>query len=133
MAGLFSSIIGVGGSQFYIPMLLILGYPPFVASSTSIFLVMNSSFANAVSYTLRGDINVYNALWYGMWTAIGVFIGVTGANRIVQKTGRQSIFLIILAFVLVVSMVFCVLFNTIEIIDQINEGDNIFEVSSICK
>lgn len=114
-------------------MLLILGYPPFVASSTSIFLVMNSSFANAVSYTIRGDINVYNGLWYGMWTAVGVFIGVTGANRIVQKTGRQSIFLIILAFVLIISLVFSVLFNTLEVIDQINDGENVFEVGSICK
>ena len=131
--GFFSSIIGVGGSLFYIPMLLILGYPPFVASSTSIFLVMNSAFANSITYTIKGDINVYNGLWYGLWTVIGVFFGVTVANKIVQKTGRQSIFLILLAFVIIIAIVFSVLFNTIDTIKEINEGESIFSVEEFCR
>ena len=132
MAGLMSSVIGIGGSQFYIPMLLILGYPPFVASSTSIFLVMNASFANSISYTIRGEINVYNGLWYGMWTAAGVIIGVTTSNIVVKKTGRQSIFLFLLVFVLILSLVFTILFNTINLVDEINNDHNIFEISSPC-
>ena len=93
LVGLFLLIIGIGGIQFYIPMLLILGYQPFVASSTSVFLIMNASFANAIIYTIKGEINVYNQIWYGMWTAARVFIGVTLLNIVIKKPERFNIFI----------------------------------------
>jgi len=130
-AGMMASLVGVGGSMIYIPMLLILGFPPFVASSTNIFLVMYSATANSISYVISGQINVYDGLWYGLWTAIGVVIGVTGANRIVEKTGRQSIFLIVLAGVLVISISFSIIFNTLDIIDEVNGGKHILEIGNL--
>lgn len=130
--GMMASLVGIGGSVIYIPLLLTLGFPPFVASSTNIFLVMHSATANSISYIISGQINVYNGLWYGMWTAIGVMIGVICANKIVEKTGRQSIFLIVLSVVLIVSIVFSFTFNTISIIDEVNDGKNIFAFGNFC-
>ncbi len=102
MAGAVAAVVGVGGGVIYLPMLLIIGYPPFVASSTSMFMVMYSAAANFISYTISGKTNIPYAFWLALWTCMGVIFGVTVANRIVQKTGRQSIFIILLALVLII-------------------------------
>eukprot|EP00344_Euplotes_crassus_P004993 CAMPEP_0196994682 /NCGR_PEP_ID=MMETSP1380-20130617/935_1 /TAXON_ID=5936 /ORGANISM="Euplotes crassus, Strain CT5" /LENGTH=252 /DNA_ID=CAMNT_0042410121 /DNA_START=533 /DNA_END=1291 /DNA_ORIENTATION=- len=68
LAGCVASVIGVGGGVIYLPMLLIIGYPPFVASSTSIFMVMYAAAANFISYTIGGQTNIPYAFWLGLWT-----------------------------------------------------------------
>ena len=132
MAGTVAAIVGIGGGMIYIPMLLIFGYPPFVASSTSMFMVMYAATSNFLSYTISGHVNITYAFWLALWTVIGVIVGVTGANTIVKKTGRQSIFIILLAGVLLIGIVFCVLFNTLDTIDEIHEGVNILKFKNLC-
>ena len=75
-------------------MLMNLGYPPFVASSTSMFLILYLSAASAISFALSGKLDIPNGLWLGIWTVLGVIVGVFGANKLIQKSGRQSIFIL---------------------------------------
>jgi uncharacterized membrane protein YfcA len=119
IAGTVASMIGIGGGVIYVPVLLILGYPPFVAGSTSMLMVMYSSTATFISYNIIGNVNVGYAFWLALWSTIGVVFGVTGANKIVQKTGRQSIFIILLGVVLILIIVISVVFNTLNTIGKI--------------
>lgn len=119
VAGAVASMIGIGGGVIYVPVLLILGYPPFVAGSTSMLMVMYSSTATFISYNIIGNVNVGYAFWLALWSTIGVIFGVTGANKIVQKTGRQSIFIILLGVVLILIIVISVVFNTLNTIGKI--------------
>jgi uncharacterized protein len=132
MAGAVAAVVGIGGGMIYIPMLLIIGYPPFVASSTSMFMVMYAATSNFISYSIGGHVNLPYAFWLALWTVLGVIIGVTGANKVVQKTGRQSIFIILLAVVLFIGIVFCIVFNTLDTIDDVHEGDKIFALGNLC-
>jgi hypothetical protein len=68
MAGAVAAVVGIGGGMIYIPMLLIIGYPPFVASSTSMLMVMYSAAANFISYTIGGNVNIGYAFWLALWT-----------------------------------------------------------------
>ncbi len=68
MAGAVAAIIGVGGGVIYLPMLLMIGYPPFVASSTSMFMVMYAAGANFTSFTIAGETNLAYAFWLAFWT-----------------------------------------------------------------
>ena len=133
VAGAVAAVVGIGGGMIYIPMLLILGYPPFVASSTSMFMVMYAATANFISYAIGGHVDIGYAFWFALWTCIGVIFGVTGANKIVKKTGRQSIFIILLAGVLVIGIIFSITFNTIDTINDLNDDINIFAFGDLCK
>lgn len=133
VAGAVAAIVGIGGGMIYIPMLLTIGYPPFVASSTSMFMVMYAATSNFISYTIAGRTNLTYGFWLALWTVIGVIIGVTGANKIVQKTGRQSIFIILLAGVLLVGIIFCIVFNTLDTVEDINNDNNVFALGDLCQ
>lgn len=74
-AGSIASMIGIGGGILYIPMLLKIGYPPFVASSTSLLIVMYAAAGNVLAYSLAGKMLFTSALWLAMFTCIGVIIG----------------------------------------------------------
>ena len=132
LAGTIAAIVGIGGGMIYIPLLLIIGYPPFVASSTSMFMVMYSSIGNVIAYSVQGKVYYAYGAWYALWTMLGVILGVTGANKIVKKTGRQSLFIFLLAGVLVLGIIFSIVFNTLNIIDDVNEGEKIFKFKSVC-
>ena len=114
-------------------MLMGLGYPPFVASSTSMFLVMYSAAANAISYFISGKLNITNGLWLGLWTTVGVIIGVFGANKLIQKTGRQSIFIFVLSLLLAMSIVSIIVFDLIEFVDDLVDGEVKFNAIDLWK
>jgi uncharacterized membrane protein YfcA len=125
-------MIGIGGGVIYVPMLLILGYPPFVAGSTSMLMVMYSALANFISYNISGPVNNGYAFWLALWAMIGVILGVTGANKIVQKTGRQSIFIVLLGGVLIMITVVIVIFNILSAVDEVHDGENILSLGGLC-
>jgi uncharacterized membrane protein YfcA len=124
-------MIGIGGGVIYVPMLLILGYPPFVAGSTSMLMVMYSALANFISYNISGSVYNGYAFWLALWAMLGVILGVTGANKIVQKTGRQSIFIILLGGVLIMITVVIVIFNTLTAVDQVHKGESIIALGGL--
>lgn len=65
--GAIAAVIGIGGGLLFIPMLLIIGYSPFVASSTSMFMIMYSAAADFISYTIAGEANIPYAFWLSIW------------------------------------------------------------------
>lgn len=132
MAGAVAAVVGIGGGMIYIPMLLIIGYPPFVASSTSMLMVMYAAASNFISYTIAGHMNLPYGFWLALWTVLGVIVGVTVANKVVKKTGRQSIFIILLAGVLIIGIIFCVIFNTLDTISEVNDGEKVFKLGNLC-
>ena len=132
LAGTIAAVVGIGGSPMYIPLLLAIGYPPFVASSTSMLIVMYSSTGNVISYSLQNKVYFAYGAWYALWTTLGVVFGVIGANKIVKKTGRQSLFIFLLAGLLILGTVFSIVFNTMNIIDEVNDGKNIFKFNGFC-
>ena len=133
LSGTITAVVGIGGGVIYIPMLLTLGYPPFVASSTSMLMVMYAATANFISFAIGGHVDIGYAFWLALWTCLGVIFGVTGANKIVKKTGRQSIFIILLAGVLMIAIIISITFNTIDTIDDLNDDVKIFKFRDMCK
>ena len=84
---------------------------------------MYSAAANTISYSVSGKLSISNGLWLGIWTMVGVVLGVFGANKIIQKTGRQSIFIFVLALLLILSIISLIVFDLAELVDDIADGN----------
>lgn len=91
-AGFLGGLLGVGGGNFIVPVLVWLGYNPKKASATTSFIVIFSSFSGFLGHATLGNIS---APLLGL-TAIGSALGaVVGAWLMTEKLKRQQVKFII--------------------------------------
>jgi len=56
--GWVSGALGLGGGAIFNPVLLSMGIPPAVSSSTGMYLVMFTTLGSSITYTLQGTMDV---------------------------------------------------------------------------
>lgn len=86
--GWVSGALGLGGGAIFNPVLLSMGIPPAVSSSTGMYLVMFTTFGSSITYTLQGTMNVEYALWTGAWCVLGSFLGMKLLTIVMKKYNR---------------------------------------------
>lgn len=72
------------------------------------------------------------ALWIAFWSTIGAIMGLKGANIYMEKFGRQSIIVLCLTFIMVVSAIGVPFFGILDLKKKADAGENIKEMGSIC-
>jgi uncharacterized membrane protein YfcA len=83
VAGLFSSLSGVGGGIVIVPLLLLAARcPPHVATATSLAAIGVTALAGSIRYGVEGHLHVGHALLVGLPAAVGAVVGATLAQRI---------------------------------------------------
>ncbi len=91
-AGFLGGLLGVGGGNFIVPVLVWLGYNPKKASATTSFIVIFSSFSGFLGHATVGNIN---GTLLGL-TAIGSALGaLVGAWLMTERLKRNQVKLII--------------------------------------
>ncbi|MBW1698613.1 MAG: sulfite exporter TauE/SafE family protein [Deltaproteobacteria bacterium] len=91
-AGFLGGLLGVGGGNFIVPVLVWLGYNPKKASATTSFIVIFSSFSGFLGHATVGNIS---AQLLG-FTAVGSALGaIVGAWLMTEKLKREQVKLII--------------------------------------
>ncbi|MBW1999688.1 MAG: sulfite exporter TauE/SafE family protein [Deltaproteobacteria bacterium] len=91
-AGFLGGLLGVGGGNFIVPVLVWLGFNPKKASATTSFIVIFSSFSGFLGHASLGHIHV-DLLGF---TAVGSALGaIVGAWLMTEKLKRQQVRLII--------------------------------------
>jgi len=91
-AGFLGGLLGVGGGNFFVPVLVWLGYNPKKASATTSFIVIFSSFSGFLGHATVGNIS---APLLGL-TAVGSALGaIVGAWLMTEKLKREQVKLII--------------------------------------
>jgi len=91
-AGFLGGLLGVGGGNFIVPVLVWLGYNPKKASATTSFIVIFSSFSGFLGHATVG--NISGSLL--SFTAVGSALGaVVGAWLMTEKLKREHVKLII--------------------------------------
>jgi uncharacterized membrane protein YfcA len=100
MAGIFCISIGVGGAVFVTPVLIaFFGYPLKKAASMGLFFVIFSSFSGFISFTFFGEINLFYGAVVGVFSLLGVAIGIKFAyltSHLKYKWMLMGIYTIIL-------------------------------------
>ena len=130
LLGLFSGILcaclGLGGGTILGPILLHLNVHPTVMKVTSNFLVVFTSSATSLQFSMMGMMN-YN---YGLvLCTVAAFSGVLGnlvIGAIVKKYGRPSIVILCLGVVFAISTIVMFLDMNRKITKQVDKGIDIW-------
>ena len=105
LGGFISGTLGIGGSSIFNPVMIAMGVPPLVATSTSMYMVMYSTGASTVMYLSYGAFNFPFGIWLSFWGSVGICVGVSIVDHLIRKYKRQSILVFVLAFILSFSAV----------------------------
>jgi uncharacterized membrane protein YfcA len=95
LGGWTSGALGLGGGSIFNPVMISLGVPPMVSSSTSMYMIMYSSAASTIVYLTYGTLDFNFALWLSFWSSVGIMIGISVISNIVKAQKRQSLLLFI--------------------------------------
>ncbi len=91
-AGFLGGLLGVGGGNFIVPVLVWLGYDPKKASATTSFIVIFSSFSGFLGHASLGNISLPLLGFTAIASALGA---VAGAWLMTDKLNRKQVKLII--------------------------------------
>ena len=88
LAGFIGGLLGVGGGNIIVPVLVWLGYDPKKASATTSFIVIFSSFSGFLGHATLGNVN-----WILLGaTAVGSAAGaILGAYLMTEKLSREQV------------------------------------------
>lgn len=133
VGGWVSGALGLGGGSIFNPLMISLGVPPSVSTSTGMYMIMFSSGASTLMYLSYGALNVTFAVWLGFWCSGGIIIGIVMVDYLIKVTGRQSMIVFFLVFMLFLSGVLVIS----ETFTQYSEDDQakidyLWAFSSIC-
>ena len=91
-AGFMGGLLGVGGGNFIVPVLVWLGYNPKKASATTSFIVIFSSFSGFLGHATVGNISPQLLGFTAVGSALGAIVG---AWLMTEKLKREHVKLII--------------------------------------
>ena len=115
LGGWVSGALGLGGGAIFNPLLLSMGVPPAVASSTGMYMIMFSTAGSSITYIVFGTLNIQFGLWIGAWCAVASLIGLYILNKVVKKFDRQSPIVFLLTFVLGLSALLVPVFAIVNL------------------
>ncbi len=99
-AGIFSGILGIGGSAILIPgMIGILGLAQHKAHGTSLMIIVPTAALSAIVYALRGQVDWGLVIVYSASSAVGAVVGATIMPRIPARDLKRlfGLFLLLVA------------------------------------
>ena len=131
--GWVAGALGLGGGVIFNPLLLQMGVPPRVSSATGMYLITFSKISTCLLYFMFGLLLMDYALWISLWSSFGGVLGLWAANLYMDKKGRQSVIVLCLTFILLLSVIGVPYFGARDLIKAYDNGDSITEFKSICK
>jgi len=75
LAGYLGGLLGVGGGNFIVPVLIWLGFDPKKASATTAFIVIFSSFAGFLGHVSIGNMSIFLLILASVGSILGAVLG----------------------------------------------------------
>ena len=99
VAGVFSTVFGVGGGIIVVPLLIwLVAFPAHAATATSLGAILLTASAGVAFYAARGDVRVGYAALVGLPAVVGAVVGTSVQRRLSGGTLTLS-FAVLLAAV----------------------------------
>jgi hypothetical protein len=103
-----------------------------VASATSVVLVFISSSAASLSFLTQGRLITSYALLFSLCAAVGSICGITVAAAVVQRTGRPSSVVLLLAVCMAAGAVLSGIFGALDFAAAVRENEDM-GFAAICE
>lgn len=133
VGGWVGGALGLGGGSIFNPLMISLGVPPSVSTSTGMYMIMFSTGASTLMFYTYGALNLTFGFWLGFWCSFGILIGVSLVNHLIKIYKRQSLLVFFLVFMLALSAVLVFVQNIIQyLVDEESEKEELWKISSIC-
>mmetsp|Transcript_2659 Transcript_2659/g.3119 ORF Transcript_2659/g.3119 Transcript_2659/m.3119 type:complete len:451 (+) Transcript_2659:285-1637(+) len=132
IAGFISGAVGLSGGILFTPLFLDFGIAPSVASGTSMYMAMFATLSSSILFIFGGFIIYDFAFWLAFFAIIGTAAGITVIGNAVKKSGKSSILVFLLAFVILVSCVGEGATGVLDTIKKINDHENLWKFHSYC-
>ena len=133
VGGWVGGALGLGGGSIFNPLMISLGVPPSVSTSTGMYMIMFSTGASTLMFNTYGALNLTFGFWLGFWCSFGILIGVSLVNHLIKIYKRQSLLVFFLVFMLALSAVLVFVQNIIQyLVDEESEKEQLWKISSIC-
>ncbi len=129
--GALAAILGMGGGVIMGPLLLTLQVHPLATAATSTLMILFSSSAATLSFAVNGNINAEYAYIYGSCNFLSSFAGVFIIGRIVRKTGKSFVVVMLLALVMATGAMASAVFGGQESVHDYRTGTNL-TFNSMC-
>ena len=133
VGGWVGGALGLGGGSIFNPLMISLGVPPSVSTSTGMYMIMFSTGASTLMFYTYGALKLTFGFWLGFWCSFGILIGVSLVNHLIKIYKRQSLLVFFLVFMLALSAVLVFVQNIIQyLVDEESEKEQLWKISSIC-
>lgn len=76
VGGWVSGALGLGGGSIFNPLMISMGVPPSVSTSTGMYMIMYSTMASSVIFISYGALDLPFSIWLGFWTVLGIIVGL---------------------------------------------------------
>ena len=86
--GMVSGALGLGGGSIFNPIMIAMGVPPLVSTSTGMYMVMYSTAASTLMYLGYGTLQIVVGLWLSFWGSAGIMVGVSIVDSLIKKYNR---------------------------------------------
>jgi uncharacterized membrane protein YfcA len=104
-AGLLGGMLGLGGGMIISPFLVELGlHPEVIQASTALFVFLSSSLA-ATQFALKNQVLPEYVFYYSTIAVVASLLGQTMVLKAIRNSGRNSVIVMCIAGVLIVSLV----------------------------
>lgn len=133
LAGVVSSMVGIGGGMLIISLLSILGLEPREISSTSNFLVITSTISTTLLFSFAGQLKYSYALWMAIPCSAAALVGSFLVLKHINKTKRSSFLMEIMLYLMIASL--CILlYRGYYLITEssLNTLSDVFKLNSYC-
>jgi len=96
---------GLAGGMVLGPLFLTYNMVPKVMSGTNQFITMIATISVTTQFIYLGEIQWYYSIYFGLITIIAAFSGIRAINWYTKKSGKNSIILILLCFLIVMALI----------------------------
>eukprot|EP01028_Stygiella_incarcerata_P003737 TRINITY_DN1779_c1_g1_i1.p1 TRINITY_DN1779_c1_g1~~TRINITY_DN1779_c1_g1_i1.p1 ORF type:complete len:547 (+),score=126.46 TRINITY_DN1779_c1_g1_i1:85-1725(+) len=132
LAGVTTSLLGIGGGMLLSPIFLTLGMLADVSAATTSYTVLFTESSIGLQFILLGRMQMDYACALLVLGIISAFLGRLVIGYYVKKHDRSSILIFIVAFVIALSAVVLTVIGIIQVIDQIQAGGSMGFRSVCC-
>lgn len=85
IGGVLSGTLGISAGSIINPVIIGMGSPPLVATSTGMYMALYSTCASTVMFMSYGTLNVYFALWFSVWGSAGIMVSFSIVEALIRK------------------------------------------------